>query len=38
LVVKTTAQVIGGPLDRACHWDAGGIGNDDKSLSARRSG
>jgi hypothetical protein len=26
VVVKTTAQVIGGPLNPACHWDTGGTG------------
>src|SRR5215472_11346848 len=26
VVVKTTAEVIGGPLNPACHWDTGGIG------------
>jgi peptidoglycan/xylan/chitin deacetylase (PgdA/CDA1 family) len=26
VVVETTAQVIGGPLNPACHWDTGGIG------------
>jgi peptidoglycan/xylan/chitin deacetylase (PgdA/CDA1 family) len=26
VVVKTTAQVIGGPLNPACHWDTGGDG------------
>ncbi len=26
VVVETTAQVIGGPLNPACHWDTGGMG------------
>jgi len=26
VVVETTAQVIGGPLNPACHWDTGGAG------------
>lgn len=26
VVVKTTAEVIGGPLNPACHWDTGGTG------------
>ena len=26
VVVETTAQVIGGPLNPACHWDTGGTG------------
>jgi peptidoglycan/xylan/chitin deacetylase (PgdA/CDA1 family) len=26
VVVQTTAQVIGGPLNPACHWDTGGTG------------
>jgi peptidoglycan/xylan/chitin deacetylase (PgdA/CDA1 family) len=26
VVVKTTEQVIGGPLNPACHWDSGGAG------------
>jgi peptidoglycan/xylan/chitin deacetylase (PgdA/CDA1 family) len=26
VVVETTAQVIGGPLNPACHWDTGGVG------------
>jgi peptidoglycan/xylan/chitin deacetylase (PgdA/CDA1 family) len=26
VVVKTTTQVIGGPLNTACHWDTGGDG------------
>jgi len=26
VLVETTAQVIGGPLNPACHWDTGGAG------------
>jgi hypothetical protein len=26
VVVKTTAQVIGGPLNPACNWDTDGTG------------
>jgi peptidoglycan/xylan/chitin deacetylase (PgdA/CDA1 family) len=26
VTVKTTAEVIGGPLNPACHWDTGGTG------------
>ena len=26
VVVETTSQVIGGPLNPACHWDTGGTG------------
>jgi hypothetical protein len=26
VLVETTAQVIGGPLNPACHWDTGGTG------------
>jgi peptidoglycan/xylan/chitin deacetylase (PgdA/CDA1 family) len=26
VVIKTTAEVIGGPLNPACHWDTGGTG------------